>query len=118
MKTFLLLLILILSAPAFLGGCSYTLRSSGGTKVTTEQVQTIRLGKTTEVDLLRLLGPPTRKEQKPDGTARLLYDYSAIRSPALPWGITLYGLFDREESETFEVILREGVVQSYRFLKN
>lgn len=100
-----------------LWGCSYTLRSTEGHKIPTAQIQEIKLGKTTEADLLRLLGPPFKKEGKPDGTTRLLYIHSELKSPTLPGGIVLYGLFDKVEEEVFEIILKDGTVQSHHFLK-
>jgi len=100
-----------------LGGCSYTLRSTEGHKIPTAQIQEIKLGKTTEVDLLRLLGPPFKKEGKLDGTTRLLYIYTELKSPTLPGGYVLYGLFDKEKQDIFEIILKDGVVQSHQFLK-
>lgn len=107
----LLLLLLILQ------GCHYALRSSEGTKISAAQVQEIMLGKTTEMDLFRILGPPSKKERKADGSERLLYLHSEILSPTLPGGYVIYGFLEKENEEAFEVILKEGVVQSFHFLK-
>ncbi len=98
-------------------GCYYTTRSVEGNRISAAQVQEIKLGKTIESDLLMLLGPPTKKEHKPDGTLSLLYTYYQIKSPTLPGGIVIYGLMDNEEEELFEIILKGGVVQSFHFLK-
>jgi len=98
-------------------GCYYTLRISEGKKITSNQVQEIKLGKTTEIDLLTLLGPPSKKEKKLDGTEVLLYIHSQTESPTLPGKIVIYGLLDKEREEIFEVILKNGVVQSFHFTK-
>jgi len=112
-----LFFIILFSFVFTLWGCSYTLRSTEGPKISAAQIQEIRLGRTTEADLLKFLGPPSKRERKPDGTLHLLYIRSELKSPTLPWGIVLYGLFDREEKDVFEIILIDGIVQSFRFLK-
>jgi len=114
MKRFLFYLFCLLMA---VGGCSYTLRSTEGSKISTTQIQEIRLGKTTEADLLRILGPPSKKDNKPDGSVLLLYVHRQIKSLTLPGGIVFHGFIEKEEEESFEIILKEGVVQSYQFLK-
>lgn len=108
---FLFLIVLIV------GGCTYTVRSTEGIKLTSAQIQDIKLGKTTEAELLKLLGPPSKKEKKPDGTEVLLYIYYQIESPTLPGGVVLHGFLERDREEIFEVILKEGVVQSFHYLK-
>lgn len=100
-----------------LEGCYFTLRSTEGTKISAAQIQEIKLGKTTETDLLKILGPPSQKESKPDGTATLLYIHTQVKSPTLLGGFVIYGLADKEEEEVFEVVLKHGIVQSYHFLK-
>lgn len=97
-------------------GCYYTLHSTEGNKISAAQIQEIRLGKTTEADLLRILGPPSRKDSKPGGTTTLLYVHTELKSPTLLGGFVFHGVA-KEEEEVFEVILKEGVVQNYHFLK-
>lgn len=100
-----------------MGACTYTVRQMEGTKLTAAQIQEIKLGKTTEGELLRLLGPPSKKEKKPDGTEILLYIYSQIETPTLWGGVVLHGFFEKDREEVFEVILKDGVVQSFHYLK-
>ena len=100
-----------------LEGCYYTLRSTEGNKISAAQVQEIKLGKTTEMDLLNILGPPSKKEVKADGTEVLRYIHTTWENPTLPGGYVMYGLFDRETEEIFEIILKDHVVQSYHFLR-
>jgi hypothetical protein len=100
-----------------LEGCYYTLRSTEGSKISAAQVQEIKLGKTTELDLLRILGPPSKKEVKPDGTEVLRYIHTTWENLTLPGGYVIYGLLDRETEEIFEIILKDHAVQSYHFLK-
>ncbi|MBI5967157.1 MAG: hypothetical protein HY882_04775 [Deltaproteobacteria bacterium] len=114
MKSFLFYLFGLFIAVA---GCSYTLRSTEGSKISAAQIQEIKLGKTSEADLLRILGPPSKKEDKPDGTVLLLYVHRQVKSLTLPGGIVFHGFIEKEEEESFEIILKEGVVQSYQFLK-
>ncbi len=99
-----------------LGGCYYTVQHTEGTKVTSPQIQEIRLGKTTEMDLLKLLGSPAKKERTLSGTEKLLYHHRQVKSLTFPGGLVAEGLLDREEDESFEIILKEGRVQSYRFV--
>jgi hypothetical protein len=99
-----------------IGGCYYTVHTTEGGDITTAQVQEIKLGKTTEANLLKILGPPSKKEAKPDGTTTLLYVYSQEKSPTLPGGFVIQGIVEKNE-ETFEVTLKNGVVSSYRFLR-
>jgi len=100
-----------------LGGCSYTLTSSQGARVSSAQIQEIKLGRTTEIDLLKLLGPPSKKERTISGNERLLYESTEVRSLTFPWGYKARGFLDKEEDEVFEVTLKDGIVQSYRYLK-
>ena len=97
-------------------GCSYTIRSTSGNRISAAQVQEIKLGKTTEMDLFKLLGPPSQKERKPDGTEELLYTYSQVESPTLPGGFVI-DVLGREKEEVFEIVLKDGFVQNYHFLK-
>ena len=100
-----------------LGGCSHTLTSTQGPKVNSAQIQEIKLGRTTEMDLLKLLGPPSKKERLLTGNERLLYESTEVKSLTFPWGYKAKGLLDQEEDEVFEVVLKDGIVQSYRYLK-
>ena len=110
---FLLLILFGLFLP--LEGC-YTLTAIKGPKVTSAQVQEIKLGRTTEADILKLLGPATKKEHVADGKERLIYETTEIKSLTFPGGYQAKGFLDKEEDEIFEVTLQDGIVQSYRFL--
>jgi|YelNatPaOPRAMG01_1025707.scaffolds.fasta_scaffold353362_1 hypothetical protein len=111
------IIILIYCLALAFGGCTYTVRHTEGTKLNSAQIQDIKLGKTTEAELIRLLGPPSRKEKKPDGSEVLHYIYTQIESPTLWGGVVLYGFFEKDREEIFEVILKEGIVQSFHYLK-
>jgi outer membrane protein assembly factor BamE (lipoprotein component of BamABCDE complex) len=100
-----------------LNGCYYTLQSIQGAKVSSAQIQEIKLGKSTEADLLKLLGPPTKKEHTLSGNERLTYLSTRTESLTFIGGYVAKGVLDREQQEGFEVILRDGIVQSYRYLK-
>jgi hypothetical protein len=104
-------------AALLLAGCSYTFTSAVGTRVTSDQIQEIKLGRTTQLDLVKLLGSPAKTEKAMDGTHRLVYEWTDIWSPTFPGGYQARGFFDKEKDEAFEVILKDGVVQSYRFMK-
>ncbi len=104
-------------AALLLTGCSYTFTSALGTRVTSAQVQEIKLGRTTALDLAKLLGSPAKMEKAMDGTYRLVYEWTDIWSPTFLGGYQARGFFDKEKDEAFEVILKDGVVQSYRFMK-
>jgi outer membrane protein assembly factor BamE (lipoprotein component of BamABCDE complex) len=110
-------LIFLFCALFMLGGCHYTIRSHEGAKISAAQVQEIKLGKTTETDLLSLLGPPSKKEVKMDGSSVLLYLYSQTETPTLPGGFILYGFLEKDREEVFEITMRNGVVQSFHFIK-
>jgi hypothetical protein len=97
--------------------CSYTFSSAEGNRVTSAQIQEIKLGRTTELGLIRLLGSPSKKEKAMNGTDRLIYEWTNIESLTFPGGYQARGFFDKEEGESFEVILKDGRVQSYRFIK-
>jgi len=100
-----------------LPGCYYTVRAVEGSKISAVQVQEIKLGKTTEAGLLKNLGPPARQEHRRDGTDVFYYRYFQVESPTLPGGYVVYGLFEKEDEEIFEVTLKDGVVQSYHFTR-
>ena len=80
-------------------------------------MQEIRIGQTTEADLLQLFGPPTKKERKAEGIDGWQYTHTRVLSPTLAGGMVIEPI-QREMDETFEIALRNGVVQSYRFLKH
>jgi outer membrane protein assembly factor BamE (lipoprotein component of BamABCDE complex) len=114
MKRVLIFLFGVLLA---LEGCYYTIRSTEGTKISAAQVQEIKLGKTTDIDLLKILGAPSKKEVKPDGTEVFRYIHTTWENPTLLGGYVLNGFFVRETKEIFEIILKDQVVQSYHFLR-
>ena len=92
------------------------MRYTEGIKVTSAQIQEIRLGKTTEMDLFKLLGSPSKKERTLSGNETLLYNHTLVKSLTFPGGLVAEGFLDKEEDESFEIILKEGRVQSYRFV--
>ncbi len=96
-------------------GCYYTAHNVSGNQITSAQVQEIKVGQTSEMDLLRILGEPTSKEANPLGIQTFLYAHKEIQSMTLPWGYVMYGLLDRQREEVFEVVLKDGVVQTYQF---
>ncbi len=98
-------------------GCSYTLTSSQGAKVSSDKLEQIRVGRTTEMDLLKIIGPASQKERLISGTERLFYESTQVLSLTFPGGYQAKGLLDKEVDEIFEVTLRNGVVESYRFVK-
>lgn len=110
-------LIFLFCALLIMGGCYYTMRSTQGTKISAAQVQEIKLGKTTETDLLGLLGPPSKKENRMDGSNVLLYIYSQTETPTLPGGFIIYGFLEKDREEIFEITMKNGFVQSFHFIK-
>jgi hypothetical protein len=100
-----------------LEGCHYIVHTTEGRKISAAEVQEIKLGKTTETDLLKILGLPSKKEVKADGTEVFQYIHTTWENPALPGGYVMYDLFERETEEIFEIILKDHVVQSYHFLR-
>ncbi len=103
---------LVLSA-----GCYYSTQSIRGTKISSTQVQELKLGKTTERDLLNILGQPAKKEINGLDLQTFLYANTEVQSLTLPGGAVMHGFLEKERDEIFEVILKDGVVQSYQFLK-
>ncbi len=117
MKARSLLRMMALGVSLGLGGCSYTHSYIEGVKVTSAHIQEIKIGRTMELDLIRLLGSPTKKEKTPGGNDRLVYESTEIKSLTFPGGYQAKGFFDEEKDEAFEIILKDGVVQNYRFIK-
>ncbi len=115
MKRFLSTIFFLLLLPA--AGCYYSVHSTSGNQISSAQIQEIRLGQTTEMDLLRILGQPTKKDVNPLGLQTFLYAHTEVKSITLPGGFVMYGLLDRERDEIFEVVLKDGIVQSYHFIK-
>jgi len=110
-------LIFFFCALLMLGGCHYTVRSHQGAKISAAQLQEIKLGKTTETELFSLLGPPSKKEIKIDGNIVLLYIYSQTETPTLPGDFILYGILEKDREEVFEIVMKNGFVQSFHFIK-
>ena len=110
-------LLLCLCICSLLPGCSYTVHTMKGTPVAAEQIRQIKLGQTTALDLLRIFGPPSARERKPDGTQFFTYSSYLISSPTLPGGRVIFGFFEKEEAEDFQIILKNGTVQNYQFIR-
>ena len=111
-KRFAILLILILAG----FGCTYTPRSSEGTQISSAKIQELKIGQTTAADLGRLFGVPTKRERRADGTEVWQYTHIRVLNPTLG-GTVVIEPIEKEVEETFELVLKNGVVQSYRFLK-
>ena len=116
MKTRLLSFFLLIGAALLLAGCSYTITSVQGGGVTPAQIQEIKPGRTSGLDLIVLLGPPARGERMASQDWRLVYAWTEIKSLTFPGGYRAVGLYDKKESQTFEVILKDGRVLSYHFI--
>ena len=111
-KRFAILLILVLAG----AGCTYTPGSSEGTQISSAKVQELKIGQTTESDLMRLFGSPTKRERRADETEVWQYTHTRVLNPTLGGAVTIEPI-RREVGETFELVLKNGVVQSYRFIK-
>ena len=109
--------LLFLGAALLLAGCSYTITSIQGGGVTKAQIQEINPGRTSGLDLIMLLGPPARVENLTGGDRRLVYAWTEIKSLTIPGGYQAVGLYDKIERQNFEVILKDGQVLNYRFIK-
>jgi hypothetical protein len=115
LKTRLAFILVVLLVCA---GCYYyTHRSSEGPQISADRMQEIRIGQTNEADLLQWFGPPTRKERRADGTDGWKYTHTRVLNPTLAGGMILEPI-QRQVDETFEIALKDGIVQSYRFLKH
>jgi len=117
MNTRLLSFFLFLGAALLVAGCSYTITSVQGGGVTPAQIQEIKPGRTSGLDLIMLLGPPARAENITGGDWRLVYAWTEIKSLTIPGGYKAVGLYDKIERQNFEVILKDGQVLNYSFIK-
>ena len=97
--------------------CAYNTTSVQGIQVTQADIQQIKVGRTTGLDLVLLLGPPTRLEKLSGYDRRLVYSWTEIRSLTYWGGYRAVGLYDKEVRQNFEVVLKQGEVQSYGFIK-
>jgi hypothetical protein len=104
-------------APNLFPRYNYTLQSTQGARISSAQIQEIKLGKTTEADLLKLLGPPSKREKTLSGNEQLTYLQTRTESLTFIGGYVAKGVLDREQQEGFEITLKNGIVQSYRYLK-
>ena len=93
MRIQIFLFFLLAGGVLLLTGCSYTLSSAEGRRVTTAQIQEIKLGRTTEMDLVRLLDPPAKKEKDMNGTDRLVYEWTEVKSLTFPGGYQTRSFF-------------------------
>ena len=109
--------LLLIGAALLLASCSYHTTSVQGIWVTPAQIEEIKLGRTTGLEITMLLGPPARVDRLNGNDRRLVYDWTEIKSLTFPGGYRAVGLRDKEERQTFEVVLKEGRVLNYRFIK-
>ena len=105
-----ILLFLVLAG----AGCTYTPRSSEGTQISSAKIQGVKIGQTTESDLRRLFGSPTKRERRADGREGWQYTHTSVSNPTFG-GTVVIEPIERKVDETFEVVLKNGGVQSYRF---
>ncbi|OGQ52614.1 MAG: hypothetical protein A3J24_04795 [Deltaproteobacteria bacterium RIFCSPLOWO2_02_FULL_53_8] len=106
-----LLLILPLIA---LAGCSGVVTQPEGTRIEKSQALEIKPGETTRESLISTFGQPA--ESKTEGVyERLVFVFKEHKTPTYFGGLVESELNAKDKTTTLEVIIKEGLVEEYRY---
>ena len=112
LKTSILLTLLIL-----LAGCVTVETEVSGRQIQSESVMQIKPGVTTRSSAIDLFGNPTEISNS-DGVETLLYVYKEERTPVYFGGMVQLDPQKKNEYKSLELVIKDGIVDSYRFKTN
>jgi outer membrane protein assembly factor BamE (lipoprotein component of BamABCDE complex) len=107
-----LLLILTIS----LAGCTTVETETKGRRIQSDSVMQIKPGITTRASIINLFGNPTEISHV-DGVETFLYTYKEEKTPLFFGGLLQLESQKRSSSKSLELVIKDGIVLSYRFLR-
>lgn len=98
--------VVLLVLLAFIFSCGSTVIE--GRKINTSKLREMIKGQTKAENVVRSFGQPARIEKMPSGEQKYLYHYYKEE-------YTYWWTVPRLETQKVEIVLKEGVVQDYRY---
>ncbi len=109
--------ILLFVLIASLAGCATVDTESSGQHIKSESVIQIKPGVTTRSSAIDLFGNPTEITHS-GGVETLLYVYKENKTPTYFGGLLQVDSQKKSEHNSLELIIKNGLVDSYRFKTN
>jgi hypothetical protein len=97
-----------------LAGCAAVKVESRGTEIMEEPSKVIRAGVTTKDEVIKHYGEPSRVSER-DGSEELVYESVKVETPSYLGGLVINEAGRAITEKRLDVVIRDGVVQSYRF---
>ena len=97
-----------------LAGCASAIVQTEGVKIDRAQALNIKIGSTTRQDVLQTFGSPTAVNNE-NNEEKMVYVFRKKTVPTYFGGLIESEAQRKEASSTLEIVLRNGVVDSYRF---
>ena len=97
-------------------GCATTVEKSGK-EMEGEPGKVIKTGVTTKEEIIRAFGEPSSSSMK-DGAEELVYESEKAETPTYLGGLVINEAGKYVTLKRLEVVVREGVVRSYRYEVN
>lgn len=97
-----------------LAGCASAIVRTEGVRIDRAQVLDIKVGSTTRQEVLQAFGSPTAVNNENDAE-KMVYVFRKKTVPTYFGGLIESEAQRKEASSTLEIVLRNGVVDSYSF---
>lgn len=97
-------------------GCATTVEKSGK-NIEAEPSKVIKAGTTTREQVIKAFGEPTGTSIK-DGSEELIYESRKAETPTYLGGLVINEAGRAMTVKHLEVVIKDGVVQSYRYEVN
>ncbi|MBI4745997.1 MAG: hypothetical protein HY786_05525 [Deltaproteobacteria bacterium] len=95
-------------------GCSTAKVESTGRDITEEPGKVIKAGVTTREEIIRIFGEPSRVS-KTDVSEELVYESRKEETPTYIGGLVIDEAGKKITLKRLEILIQNGVVQSYKF---
>lgn len=99
---------------AIITGCTTVKVENTGTDIRQEPAKVIKTGVTTKEEVLKAFGEPSRISTK-DGAEELVYESQKTETPSYLGGLVINEAGRNMTVKRLEIVIQNGVVQSYRF---
>lgn len=98
----------------FVTGCSTAMVESTGVDITAEPSKSIKAGTTTREEIIRVFGEPSKVE-KTGNSEELVYESKKEETPTYVGGLIMDEAGKKITLKRLEILIQNGVVQSYKF---
>lgn len=98
----------------FMAGCTTIKVEKTGMEIVDAPVKVLKVGVTTKAEVIKLYGEPSKVSMKED-SEELIYESKTVETPSYMGGLVINEAGRVVTLKRLEVVVRGGVVQSYRF---